>query len=126
MSADMMVVCKEYNNDFARMIKPANEGTPLPELNQNKEEDAYQIDETSMGEPWTEFGKWFGSRFCKAPGILEQLHGITGHKWSIFTEVDYKEVEKALIKMENTIKDKKEFLVYMKKLIGKNISTENW
>ena len=122
MSADMMIVCKEYKNDWA--------AGDIEKMMQRRDDpcyvEPYQIDETSMGEPWTEFGKWFGQRFCKAPGILDQLHGLKEHRWAVFTQPDYTAVLEALKTMDHTIENEREFQEYMLKLIGKHISTENW
>lgn len=88
---------------------------------------AFLIDETSMGEPWTEFGQWFGERYCGAPGILEQLHGIKGHRYIKLTDTDIKAILDAFDSMEHretlTKEDLKKFLEEHK---DKHISTENW
>ena len=126
MSSDVMIVCKEYTNDTNQLIKPANDGTPLPPIQRDNDKQAFCIDEASMGEPWTEFGKWFISRFCKAPDLIQILTGRTEHNWTLFTKVDFTAIKEALNNMEHAIKDEKKFLLYMKNLVGKHISTENW
>jgi hypothetical protein len=111
MSADMMIISKEDNSSFE------GDGT----------DKAFQIDETSMGEPWTEFGKWFGERYCGAPGILEQLHGISSHTYVKLTDVDIDAILKAFDSMEHReslTRDKLEKFLNEHK--DKHISTENW
>lgn len=107
MSADMMVICKEFDSSYRGK-------------NTDK---ALFIDETSLGIPWTEFGGWFGERFCGHPGIMEQLQGITEHDYTLFTDADFAAVEAALQSMEHrenlTADDFRQF-------IGNHISTENW
>lgn len=107
MSADMMIISKEDDSSY--------EGAG--------HEKAVHIDETSMGEPWTEFGKWFGERYCKAPGILEQMHGIKEHDYILFTQEDADACKHALERMEHTDYVKPEVF---DALVGKHISTENW
>ena len=110
MSADMMIICKEDNSNF--------------EGNYQK---AFFIDETSMGEPWSDFGKWFGRRYCREPGILDKLAGIKEHNYIELTGADFKGIEKALEEMSiHKDLDKDKLLNYIKKHIGKHISTENW
>lgn len=107
MSADMMIITKEDDSSY--------EGKGY--------EEAIQIDETSMGEPWTEFGKWFGERYCKAMGILEQMHGMKGHNYIEFTKEDAEAAKAALARMEHRKDIDPEVF---DSLIGKHISTENW
>ena len=111
MSADMVIICKEDDSHF--------EG--------KRTEPPFFIDETSMGEPWSEFGKWFGERYCKAPNILEQLSGITAHGYVRITEEEREAIFKAVDTMEThkglNVSDFKE---YISKHVGKHISTENW
>lgn len=103
----MMIICKEDKSDC-----------------DNGGIGAIFISECSMGEPLNEFGKWFGERFCGAPGLLEQMHGIKEHAYTKIIETDVFAVEKALVEMENTAD--KNLLKYMREHIGKHISTENW
>lgn len=127
MSSDVMIVCQEYDNDSSALMKAVRTGKDLPPRRDTPpEHQAYMIDEASMGDPWTEFGNWFVSRYCKAPGIFEQLAGVTDHNYTLFTETDYAAVEDALQSMTHSIEDTKKFMLYMKNLIGKHISTENW
>lgn len=111
MSADMMIICKEDDSSF----------------DGNNDEDAFFIDETSMGEPWSDFGKWFGGRYCGAPGVMQQRAGIREHDYIEFTEADFAGVEKALSEMDTHKNlDKLSLLDYLRDHIGKHISTENW
>lgn len=111
MSADMMIICKEDDSH-------------LEGKNSN---DAFFIDETSMGEPWTAFGKWFGQRYCRAPSILEQIVGDSTHKYLELTRADYEAIKAASEDMEmhhGVAMDK--LLPFIETHIGKHISTENW
>jgi len=107
MSSDMMVICKEDMSSY-----------------EDGRDGAIFICECSMGTPYNEFGSWFNERFCGAPGILEQLHGIKEHRYTKVTDADVVAVEIALKTMQNTTD--KNLLQYMKDHIGKHISTENW
>lgn len=55
MSSDMMIVCKEDESTY--------DGA-YPEL-------AIFVDECGMGEPFSDFGKWFQARYCGMPSIIE-------------------------------------------------------
>lgn len=111
MSANMMIVCQE--DDSAYHGKSSNL--------------ALFIDETSMGEPHHDFGKWFQSRFCGAPRFLEQLLGIKEHNFTLVTRSDVVSVLDALDNMDKHKGIKKESVSdYMRNHIGKHISTENW
>ena len=107
MSSDMMIICKEDESSY-------DEGG----------EGAIFICECSMGDPWNEFGKWFSERFCGAPSLLDQLHGIKQHCYTKVTEVDVLVIEKALKTMENTADNN--LLKYIKEHVNMHISTENW
>ena len=107
MSADMMIITREDDSGFR------GKGSDM----------AIQIDETSMGEPWTEFGKWFGQRYCKAPGLAEQMMGIKEHDFVEFTPEDALACKAALERMEHA--DYVEPSAF-DGLVGKHISTENW
>ena len=48
MSSDMMIICKE---DDSRSTG-------------KNHEKAFFVDECSMGEPWSVFGRWFQDRYC--------------------------------------------------------------
>lgn len=110
MSADMMVVCEEDNS-----------------THEGNSELAFFVDETSMGEPWNEFGKWFQSRFCGAPGMFEQLAGIKEHTFTLVTESDIVSIKHALEKMEcHKSLDKEKFVVFLSERVGKHVNTENW
>lgn len=108
MSSDMMVICKEDDSFY--------EGHNISK--------AIFICECSMGDPHNEFGKWFNERYCGAPGILEQLHGLKEHKYTEVKETDVIAIKNALKTMKNTAD--KNLLQYMKNHVGKHISTENW
>ena len=85
------------------------------------------IDETSMGEPWTEFGKWFGERYCRAPSIMDQIAGMKEHRYIKLTQADYDAIKTASESMgvhHGIALDK--LLPFMENHIGKHISTENW
>lgn len=111
MSADMMIISQEDDSGY--------EG--------KNTEKAFHIDETSMGEPWTEFGKWFGERYCGAPGILEQLHGIKGHAFKTFVETDVAAILAAFDSMEHRDSlERGELETFLRSQVGKHISTENW
>jgi len=84
---------------------------------------AINIDETSMGEPWTEFGRWFGARYSGAPGILEQLHGMKGHNYIEFTKEDAEACKSALKRLKHQEGLEPDIF---DDLVGKHISTENW
>jgi len=75
----MMVICKEDMSSY-----------------ENGGNGAIFICECSMGNPHNEFGVWFNERFCKAPGIFEQLHGIMEHGYTKVTDADVVAVEIAL------------------------------
>jgi len=126
MSSDVMIVCKEYKNDSYQLIKPANAGTPLPPLPRDPDKQAFCIDEASMGQPYTDFGRWFVARYCKAPGIMEILAGQTEHHWTLFRKIDLAAIKLSLEELNHNIEDTDKFLAYMKNLVGKHISTENW
>ncbi len=117
MSSDMMIVCDEDKSSVSGVdnLKETNTG------------EAFFIDECSMGTPSTQFGNWFGERYCGAPSMIEQLAGIKKNSFKEFTEADMLSVKKALEVME-THKglDKDKLLSYLKEHIGKHISTENW
>jgi hypothetical protein len=111
MSADMMIICKEDESDFKSKNYDA----------------AFFIDETSMGNPHNDFGKWFQRRYCRAPGILEQISGLTEHDYLELTEHDYGAIKNAAASMghhENLNIAK--LMKFIKSHIGKHISTENW
>ena len=111
MSADMMIICKEDDSSY----------------DGDNSKDAIVIDETSMGEPWTNFGKAIQSRFCKPPTITEQIRGVTDHKYTKFNKNHLKIVKNNLEKMESHEHLNKDKLIqYLEGLIGKHISTENW
>lgn len=104
MTADMMIICKEQDI-----------------------ESAIFVDETTMGEPTTEFGRWFQSRFCGAPSTAEQVFGNGEHKFTLVTTADIAGVKAALKKMTcHPSLDKEAALAYMKAHVGLHISTENW
>lgn len=107
MSADMMIITKEDDSHFE------GKGTGKAML----------IDETSMGEPWTEFGKWFQERYSGAPGMLEQLHGINEHNYIEFTKEDATAAKAALKRLEHREGIRP---ALFDRLVGKHISTENW
>ena len=110
MSADMMIICKEDNSGY--------------EGNYQK---AFFIDETSMGDPWNKFGKWFQERYCKSPSIIEQMAGIKEHNFIKLTEADLDGIKKALNKTKCHKGLNKEGLIkYIEDHINKHISTENW
>lgn len=110
MSADMMVICEEDNSNY-----------------EGDTDKAVFIDETSMGDPWHDFGKWFQSRFCGAPGLLEQLAGVQKRNYTVITGSDVVAVSDALDKMEcHGDLDKGNFVAFMKGHVDKHISTENW
>jgi hypothetical protein len=110
MSADMMIICEEDNSGY-----DGNSGL------------AFFVDETSMGDPWNEFGKWFQSRFCGAPGLFEQLNGIKEHNFTEITGADVVAIEYALSHMEcHKNLDKPALVAFIHNHTGKHISTENW
>lgn len=122
MSSDMMLVCEEDNNYYSG--KPHDE---ILNKRKNEKESAVFIDECSMGEPWSDFGKWFQERFCKGPSMLEQVMGKKDHDWMVLSEQDIISIKDALGKMK-THKDidKDKLIKYLESHIGKHISTENW
>jgi hypothetical protein len=111
MSADMMVICKEDKSSF----------------DGGNTEAARFIDETSVGDPHTEFGVWFQTRFCGAPRIFEQLNGIREHNYTEIKQTDVVAVKDAIVKMEcHTEMDAQAVIRFMESHVGKHISTENW
>jgi hypothetical protein len=103
--------------------------------------DAVRIDEASMGEPWSEFGKWFVDKFYHGYSMMEVLLASQrpgGSQEMIdemqaeihdntFTEFDYKTVCDAMDQMQcYADMDKEKVKAYLKLCIGKAISTENW
>jgi hypothetical protein len=110
MSADMMIVCKEDNSTY-----------------DGNSELAVFIDETSMGEPHSEFGKWFQERYCGAPDIFAQLAGIKEHSFSTLVVADTISIEKAIDTMTcHESMDKAAVKEYIRLHVGCGISTENW
>ncbi len=106
----MMIICKEDNSNC-----------------EGNSDDAFFVDETSMGEPWNEFGKWFGERYCRAPGIIEQLAGIREHDYIKLKDADYVAIKEAVTNMGlHEALNKEKLLEYIKTHIDKHISTENW
>lgn len=125
-----MIVCKEFNNSYKNYTKENNYTVEIP---------APCIDEASMGEPWTEFGKWFVEKYYNGYSMIETLlmsrHGgqekvdemQSAILDSVFTETDYEAVCIALEKMQTKADlDKEKLKEYLKKCIGNHISTENW
>lgn len=111
MSSDMMIICKE-------------DGSGDHDGNGNL---AFFVDECSMGDPWSKFGKWFQERYCKGPSMLQQLAGINEHHYMELTEIDVTGIMTALTKMKSHKNlDIPKLKVYLKEHIGKHISTENW
>ncbi len=141
-----MIVTKEDGNSYYVQYSPlfdlrvssvSPEYLALQEKIKPKRE-AFKIDEASMGDPWTEFGKWFVERFnnhvygladvlmmAKNQDDINRMQHEVGSQ--IFTEADYLSVEKAL---ETMVKrpdlNKQEALDYLKGSIGLHIATENW
>jgi len=90
---------------------------------------AFFIDECSMGDPLSEFGKWFQSRFCGSPSMGDQLIGINprDHIFSVITKADVFGVKAALEDMAcHPNLKKQELLNCLTTHIGKHVSTENW
>lgn len=109
MSADMMIICEEDGSNY------------------ENPEGCIFIDETSMGEPHHEFGRWFQSRFCGAPSLLDQLLGNRGHIFTLVTNADVVAVKYALRTMRCHEELKKEAVMeFFGSHVGKRISTENW
>ena len=107
----MMIVCEEDDSGF--------EGK-----NSDK---AFFVDECSGGMPWTEFGKWFGERWCGSPSIIEQMHGMKGHHYKKLTKEDLEAIKLALEKKGTHERlNKEKMMKYLEKHIDKGISTENW
>ena len=111
MSSDMMIVCKEDESNY--------EGKNLDK--------AFFIGESSMGDPHTNFGKWFGARYDRGPSILQQIAGDRSIDWLELTTPDVIAIREALetMIMDDRI-NKIKFIVYLESHIGKHISTENW
>ena len=110
MSADLMIVCKEDNSHY-----------------EGDSDKAFFVDETSMGEPWSDFGKWFVVRYSGAPGILEQIAGMKEHNYREIQEADILAVKQAV--KDNSIHEAlnvKGLIEYLRSHLGKNISTEGW
>ena len=114
MSSDVMIVCLEDESSYDVYTRHSDP---------NKLERAVFIDEASMGEAWTEFGRWFQDRYCRAPGLFEQLYGLTEHDYTLFTQADLDAVKTALETMEHHPEIS---LADFKPFVGKHISTENW
>lgn len=121
MTSDMMVVCQEENNWYHGRL--------------NAEVDTktcFFIDECSMGEPLSEFGRWFNDRFSGFPSMAEQMldprsENVNTHNFTLVTDSDCVAVSYALSQMKYHIKlDKTELVNYMTNHRGKHISTENW
>jgi len=112
MSADMMIICDEDESAFDA---------------DGDSHDAFFIDETSMGEPWNEFGQWFQRRYCQAPSMVEKLAGAAGHNYVELTESDKAAIQYALERLETHDQLREEKLMqYVDDHISKHISTENW
>jgi len=111
MSSDMMIICKEDDSGY----------------DGKHPESALFVDECSMGEPWSAFGKWFGTRYCGAPGFAEQLMGIKEHDWIELTKADISAIKIAANEYEfHKDMDMPALLKYVSDHLGKCISTENW
>jgi hypothetical protein len=111
MSADMMIICEEDDSSAK------GENSEL----------AFFVDETSMGEPWSEFGKWFAGRFCGAPSMFDQMAGYKEHAFTRITQSDCVGVEHAIVSMQcHDNLNKGELIFFLRNHIGKHISTENW
>jgi len=111
MSSDMMIVCKEDKSYY--------EGT-CQEL-------AIFVDECHMGDPSTDFGKWFQTRYCGMPSIIEQMHGYKETDWLELTKADVVGIEEAIGTYPSHEKmDAENILSYLKWHVGRHISTENW
>lgn len=92
MSSDVMIISKEDGSGY----NDYSEHEDIAKLDK-----ALFIDEASMGEAWTEFGRWFQERYCRAPGLFEQLYGLNGHDYILFTQADLDAVKTALETMEH-------------------------
>ena len=132
MSSDIMIVCKEFKN-FYHGVDMSKDRNPV--------ETAICIGEASMGDPGekNEFANWFISRYYSGMTMLEELsaRGLTKElkddmlfQHEAFNETDLVACEHALKNMECPyVKEDwrmKDLLEYLKKCIGKHISTENW
>jgi len=119
MSSDVMVICKEDNSSFM--------GKETLSADTKGMDKALFIDEASMGEPHSAFGKWFVKRYCTASSMIEQLQGIKEHRYMLFTSSDLKGIEDAIDKLETHKKlDKSNVIQWLQDHISKHISTENW
>lgn len=148
MSSDVMIVCKEFKNQYDYLSTPdsmfgvGGKETDWDAINKWHEEhkpvhEAVFIDEASMGESWHEFGKWFVDHFYNGHGMIAVLtlaktqEEIDKMQNEIFdkplTFFDYKMICEAMDQMECHEKmDKGKVKDYLNKCIGKSISTENW
>lgn len=124
MSSDVMIICKEYNNYYGDRVNHPEDRKPT--------KDAVFIDEASMGEPWSEFGKWFVERYYQGMTMVEQIMTAGHVKQESFmgreyTETDFESVKIALKKMTTHKNlDESKVLTYLQDCIGKHVSTENW
>jgi hypothetical protein len=110
MSADMMIVCKEDNSTY-----------------DGNSELAVFIDETSMGEPSSNFGMWFAERYCGAPTVCDQLLGVREHRFSTLVVADTLSINNAIDTMGcHESMDKAAVKEYIRLHVGCGISTENW
>lgn len=125
MSSDVMIICKEFNNFYSGRLQNLELVKPQKE--------AMFIDEASMGESWSEFGKWFVERYYQGMTMVEKVmiagSGIQEETFMgrEFLETDFESIKIALKNLK-THKDfdKSKVLAYLQECIGKHISTENW
>jgi len=111
MSSDVMITCKEDGSNF--------EGANF--------DDAFFIDEASMGSPWTEFGEWFVDRYCGGPSIYDQINGIKEHDYTKLEIEDYDLIVRQFNELETSKNlDIDTFFGYIQRHIGKSISVEFW
>lgn len=88
---------------------------------------AFFVDECSMGEPYTEFGKWFDERYCRGPSMMDQMRGIKEHNWLKLTGGDVAAILWAAGNLKTHDKlNVKELHEYITAHVDKHISTENW
>ncbi len=111
MSADLMIICKEDDSGF--------EGHSC--------EAALRFGETSMGEPHDTFSRWVAERFDGSPCILEQMAGITDHRFTVLAQADADAVLSHFDTLEHKDYLNRDCLAtWLQEHVGKQISCERW
>jgi len=145
-----MIICKEFKNSYRAQSIPSEffrqcdkmdskdwlKTLELETKKRNTIVDAVCIDEASMSEPWTPFGKWFVDRYYAGPSMMESImiaqrgsnhDSLELFRSVVFTQEDFDAVKKQMKETGyDESKNASTILEYLQKCIGNHISTENW